>query len=232
MNVRPLVLVLCLLPLSFPPVALAASDACPTSPPRIAEPPKLELPADSKISSKEIAFEIDLGSDGRVRALHLDESSGDGAVDMLVQQTLQAAKFDPPQSGCVAYSGGMRIAFGLPSPEPTTPPLPGASVPPTPLPPKPTALPGTKLDATCTPYVHAFLTPVARDRKRTGSATIAVQLDAAGTQIAAPVLQKSTGSPVLDQEALRIARTGQYGFELGSSCMPKAITYELELRFE
>jgi TonB family protein len=196
-----------------------AASGCPTTPAKLAETPKLELPADAKISSKEIAFEVDVGSDGRARGLQMDEGSGDGAVDLSVRQTLQAATYIPPQTGCVAYSGGLRLAFGLPA-EGTPPPAPA-----------PPATPA-RLNTNCTPYVLAFLRPAARDRKRTGTATVAVELDAAGTQTAAPVLKKSTGSPVLDQEAIRIARTGQYNFLAGSSCAPQPFTYLLELTFE
>jgi TonB family protein len=191
-----------------------AASPCPTTPAKLAETPKLELPPDAKISSKEIAFEVDLGSDGRVRGLQMDQGSGDGAVDLSIRQTLQAATYQPPQTGCIAYSGGLYLAFALPAEgTPTTP---------TPAPP----------NTNCTPYVLAFLMPVARDRKRTGSATVAVELDAAGTQTAAPVLKKSTGSPVLDQEAIRLARTGQFNFVPGSSCAPQPFTYLLEITFE
>jgi len=233
MNVRALVLglalALTLLQMCVPRSARAASGTCPTSAARLAEQPQITLPADAKITAKEIAFAIDVGSDGRVRALQLDKSSGDGAVDMLTQQTLEAAKYEPAQTGCVALSSGMYIAFALPTPEPTPPPADVATATPKPTPvPQPTA---RNLNANCTPYIHSFITPVARDRKRTGSATVAVELDAAGTRTAEPVLKKSTGSPVLDQEALRIARTGQYGFELGTSCKPQAETYLLELTF-
>jgi TonB family protein len=214
---------LCVMPLALPAIADAAGNACPTTPAKIAAPPNITLPADSKITAKEIAFEIDLGSDGHVRALQLDQSSGDGAVDLLVQQTLQDATYVPPQTGCVAHSGGLRLAFGLPAP----PDTPQAPTSPTPAP-KPTAL---KLNTNCTPYVIVFITPVARDRKRTGSATLAIELDAAGTAIAPPTLKKSTGSPVLDQEAIRIARTGQYNFVPGSTCAPQPVTYSLDLTF-
>jgi TonB family protein len=78
----------------------------------------------------------------------------------------------------------------------------------------------------------AFLTPDPRDRKRTGTAVVAVELDAAGTQTAAPALRKSTGSPALDAAALRIARGGQYGFLRGSRCTPQPFTYNLELTFQ
>jgi TonB family protein len=217
MRVCALLLFASLMALTSPGVTEArAAGGCPTSPAKIAQPPKLTLPEDSKITSKEIAFEIDLGSDGRVRALQMDTSSGDGAVDLLVQQTLQAATYDPPQTGCVNYSGGMRLAFSLPV-DPAVSPAPSAK-------------PG-KLNTNCTPYVLAFLMPVARDRKRTGSATVAVELDAAGTETGPPVLRKSTGSPVLDQEAIRIARTGQYNFLRASSCAPQPFTYLLELTF-
>jgi len=214
-RLRAIFLALCLMPVGTPTSALArAGNACPTTPAKLARQPQITLPPDPKISSKEIAFEVDLGSDGHVRGLQMDQGSGDGAVDLSVKQTLETASYDPPQTGCVAYSGGLRVGFTLPTDNATPAPPPAA------------------LNATCTPYVLAFLTPVARDRKRTGTAVVAVQLDAAATRTAEPVLKKSTDSPVLDQEALRIARTGQYNFLQGSACAPQPFTYNLELTFQ
>jgi TonB family protein len=190
-----------------------AASTCATTAAKLAQPARIELPADAKITSKTIAFEADVGSDGRVRGLQMDQSSGDGAVDLSVRQTLQAAAYDPPQTGCVAYSGGLRLTFDLPAPNavPSTPPA--------------------KLDTNCTPFVLAFLAPVARDRKRTGTAVVAVELDAAGTQTGAPALRKSTSSTALDAEAMRIARTGQYNFLRAGPCAPQPFTYLLELTF-
>jgi TonB family protein len=210
-------LAVCLTPLlaqKVPAARAATGGGCPTTPAKLAQQPKLTLPPDTKISSKTIAFEIDVGSDGSVRAMQMIHSSGDGAVDLSVHQLLQTAAYDPPQTGCVAYSGGLHVGFELPLDIAATP------------------TPAAKLDTNCTPYVLAFLTPGARDRKRTGTATVAVELDAAGTQTAAPVLKKSTGSPVLDQAAIRIARSGQYNFLQGSSCTPQPFTYLLELTFQ
>jgi TonB family protein len=195
-------------------VAARAMNGCATSAAKLAQTPKFELPPDAKITSKELAFEIDIGSDGHARGLQLDRSSGDGAVDLSVRQTLTAASYLPPQTGCVAFSGGLRLSYALPA---------DAAAPPT---------PPAKLDQKCTPYVLAFLMPSPRDRKRTGTATVAVELDAAGTQTAPPVLRASTGSPVLDAEALRIARTGQYNFLRGGPCAPQPFTYLLELTFQ
>jgi TonB family protein len=144
----------------------------------------------------------------------MDQGSGDGAVDLSVRQTLQSATYAPPQTGCVVYSGGLRVAFELPAEGTPTPARPPA------------------FNSNCVPYVLAFLTPVARDRKRNGTATVGVELDAAGTQTALPALKKSTGSPVLDQEAIRLAHTGQYNFIRGSSCAPAPFTYLLEMTFE
>jgi TonB family protein len=216
MRVCAVFLGLCLMSVAALPCgpAHAANGGCPTTPAKIAADPKITLPADAKISSKTIEFEIDVGSDGHVRGVQMDRSSGDGAVDLSVHQTLEAAAYDPAQTGCVTYSAGLRLAYRLPTdsaPEPTPP---------------------AKLNTHCTPYVTAFLSPGVRDRKRTGTAIVAVELDAAGTQTAAPALRKSTGSPVLDAEALRIARTGQYEFLPGSSCTPQAFTDLLELTFE
>lgn len=201
-------------PMSAAQPARAAGD-CPSSAAKPSQPPKLEIPQDAKITSKETAYEVDIGSDGRVRGLQMDESSGDGAVDLSIKQTLQAAAYDPPQTGCVAHSGGLRMAFGLPAPDSAPPPTPPA-----------------KLNANCTPFVSAFIMPSARDRKRTGTATVAVELDAAGSETAAPVLQKSTGSPVLDQEALRIAKAAQFNFLRDGPCTPQPFTYALELTFQ
>jgi TonB family protein len=213
MRYRAIALSLCLLGAGTPAAAQThASGGCPTTAAKLAQPPTLTLPPDAKITSKTIAFEVDIGSDGRVRGLQVDQSSGDAAVDLSVRQTLQAATYDPPQTGCAAYSGGLRLAYELPAAGATAP-TPGA------------------LKANCTPFVLAFLSPGPRDRKRTGTAIVAVELDAAGTQTAAPALRTRTGSPALDQEALRIARTGQYNFLRGSSCAPQSFTYNLELTF-
>jgi len=217
MRVRAIFLALCLMPVAAPVTAqahAAGGGGCPTTPAKIADPPKFTLPADAKITSKEIAFEVDIGSDGHARGLQLDQSSGDGAVDLSLRQTLQAASYDPPQTGCVAYSGGLRLAYDLPADVATQP------------------TPPAKLNPNCTPFILAFLSPIARDRKRTGSAIVAVELDAAGTQTGTPALRKGTGSPALDGEALRIARTGQYNFLRGSSCAPQPFTYLLELTFQ
>jgi TonB family protein len=216
MRVWVILLALCLTPAGVRAVQARAADTagCVTSPAKLANTPKLTLPADAKITSKEIAFEVDIGSDGRVRALQMVQSSGDGAVDLSVRQTLQTESYLPPQTGCVAYSGSLRLAYELPAEAASPPAAP------------------QKLNANCTPYVTAFLTPLARDRKRTGTAIVAVELDAAGTQTGAPALRKSTGSPVLDQEAIRLARTGQYDFLHGSSCTPQPFPYLLELTFQ
>jgi TonB family protein len=217
MKSRALALTLCLLSAVFPPAAPARAESgatCATKPARLAGPPKVSLPPDAKITSKEMALEVDIGSDGRVRGLQLDESSGDNAVDLAARQTLQAATYEPPQTGCVTYSGALRLAYDLPAGGPTQ------------------LNPPVGLNTNCTPYVLAFLSPAPRDRKRTGTAVVAVALDAAGAQTAAPELRKGTGSPVLDQEALRIARTGQYSFLHGSTCAPQPFTYNLELTFQ
>jgi TonB family protein len=214
MRSRAIALTLCLLAAATPAAARAQpAGGCATTAAKLAQPPTLTLPPNAKITSKTIAFEVDIGSDGRVRALQMDQSSGDAAVDLSVRQTLQAASYDPPQTGCVAYSGGLRLAYELPAANATQP------------------APAT-LNPNCTPYVLAFLGPGARDRKHTATAIVAVELDAAGTQTAGPALRKRTGSTVLDQEALRIARTGQYNFLRGSSCTPQPFTYNLELTFQ
>jgi TonB family protein len=218
MKLRAVMLAVCLLPLTSPNAAPAnaADSGCATAPAKLAREPTIELPPDAKITAKEIAFEVDLGSDGRVRGLQIDESSGDAAVDLSVKQTLQAAAYDPPQTGCVTYSGGLRLAFALPA-APSAPPATPAAA---------------QRNPNCVPYVLAFLAPGTRDRKRTGTAVVAVELDAAGTRTAAPTLKQSTGSPLLDAEALRIARAGQYGFVGGSACAPQPFTYNLELTFQ
>ena len=217
MRLPAIVLALCLLPFGFPPAAksvAADTGACPTSPAKLVGQPEITLPEGAKPTAKSIGFEVDIGSDGRVRGLQLVRSSGDPNVDLSVRQTLAAAAYQPPQTGCVAYSGGLALNYAL---------TPGSDGPPD----EP-----TRLVSTCTPYVSAFLTPSARDRKRTGTAIVAVELDAAATRTAAPALRKSTGSPVLDQAALSIAANGHYGFLRGSPCMPQAFTYLLELTFQ
>ena len=197
----------------FTAEAHAGGAGCVTSPAKITETPKLSLPENAKLTSKSIAFEIDLGSDGRVRGVQMDQSSGDQGVDLGLKQALQTASYQPPQTGCVAYSGGLYLSYSLSS-ENAAPAAPAALTP------------------TCTPYVAAFLTPNTRDRKRTGTAVVAVDLDASGTQTGAPALRKTTGSPALDAEALRIAQTGHYGFLRASSCTPQAFVYLLELTFQ
>jgi len=194
--------------------AHASGGGCATTAAKLAAPLQLSLPPEAKITSKQLAVEVDIGSDGRVRALQIDQSSGDPAVDLNARQALQGASYDPPQAGCVVYSGGLHLIYELPAPAAAQAPTPAA------------------LDPHCTPYVLAFLTPDPRDRKRTGTAVVAVELDAAGTQTAAPALRKSTGSPALDAAALRIARGGQYGFLRGSRCTPQPFTYNLELTFQ
>jgi TonB family protein len=196
------------------PAQAATAGGCVTSAAKLTQPPKVTLSPDAKITAKTVAFEIDVGSDGRVRGLQLDQSSGDGAVDLSFRQALQAATYEPPQTGCVAYSGGLYLSYELPA-QGTPHPAPPA-----------------RLNPHCTPYVLAFLTPAARDRKRTGTATVAVELDAAGTRTAEPALRQSTGSAALDREALRIARTGQYNFLRLSSCTPQPFTHNLELTFQ
>jgi TonB family protein len=217
MRYRAIALMLCLLPAGVPTAALARAGgaaACPTTPAKLAEPPKLSIPPDAKITSNEIAFEVDVGSDGRVRALQMDASSGDGALDLSARQTLQAASYTPAQTGCIAYSSGLRFGVQLPvegSPHPAKPIV---------------------LNTNCTPYVLAFLTPAGRDRKHTGTAVVAVELDAAGTRTAEPALRKSSGSAGLDGEALHVARSAQYNFLRGSSCAPQPFTYNLEVTFQ
>lgn len=206
----------CLAAAGVPPFAAARATAstCATSAARVADAPKLSLPEDAKVTSKTIAFEIDIGSDGHVRGLQLVQSSGDAKVDLEFRQALAAAAYEPPQTGCVAYSGGLRLAYSLSPDGPSAPTQPA------------------QLSPTCTPYISAFLTPSTRDRKRTGSAVVAVDLDASGTRGGAPALRKSTGSSVLDAEALRIATTGHYSFLRLSPCTPQAFTYLLDLTFQ
>jgi TonB family protein len=199
---------------ALPAPARAEMPGCPSSAAKFAKEPQIVLPADAKVTSPEVDFEVDIGSDGRVRGLQLDRSSGDANADLEFRQQLQAASYLPPQSGCVASSGALYLRYPQQLP-------PGAS--PAPLP---------KLNPRCTPFVTSFLSPHARDRKHTGTAIVAVELDAAATQTAAPVLRSSTGSPALDKEALRIARDGQYQFEQLSSCTPQPFTYLLELTFQ
>jgi TonB family protein len=216
MNVLALFLAVLLISFALPlgAVARAPGAGCASSAAKLVNPPKLSLPEDPKPTAQFVIYEVDVGSDGRVRGVQLDQTSGDGAIDLSARQMLQSATYAPPQTGCVAYSGGLIIPY------PTAPDVSGT-------PPQPSAL-----NPNCTPFVSAFLSPIARDRKRTGTAIVAVELDASGTRTAPPALRKSTGSPVLDQEALRIAATGHYAFLRGSSCTPQAFTDLLELTFQ
>jgi TonB family protein len=212
-----LLLALCLTSVGGPVAADARATgdaACATSAAKIVDTPRITVPEGAKVAGKRVAFEVDIGSDGRVRGLQMDQSSGDASIDLSLRQSLQAAAYQPPQTGCVAYSGGLYLGYSLSADAPATLPEP------------------SRLVSTCTPYIQAFLTPNARDRRHTGTAIVAVELDAAATPTAAPALRKSSGSPDLDREAVRIAANGHYRFLFGSSCTPQAFTYLLEMTFE
>ncbi len=211
-----MLLAACLMPVGMTLRAGAqANSACPATPAKILGDPRLILPDDAKITATRLGFEIDVGSDGRVRGIHTIASSGDANVDLTARQLLQAASYQPAQTGCVAYSGGLIQNYHLSA---------GAADRPVPLP--------AALDRTCTPFITAFLTPHARDRKRTGTAIVAVGLDAAATLQTSPVLRKSAGSASLDNEALRMAAAGHYRFLQGSACTPQAFTESLEITFQ
>jgi TonB family protein len=176
----------------------------------------LQLPRDAVIKNTEAFFDVELGSDGRLRDLRKVESSGNDITDALIIAAIQKSTFKTTRIGCVATSDVIHVGYTLtegPTPQPTPlgPPQPGTTA--------------------CTPLVTPFITPIRRDVTKRGSAMVAVPLDAAATRQGDPTLTKSSGSAILDQEALRIASTAQFQFEDREGCAAQSFTYQLELTF-
>lgn len=197
------------------------TTGCASKSAAIVTAPHFTLPEGTILTKPFIAFDLDVGSDGRVRDVHSIVGTGDKVIDALLRSALQAATYVPAQTGCVAVSSVLRFVTSThdqpsPAPEPTPIVLP-----------RPTLL----TDA-CVPLVDTFIFPVKRDRAKTGTAIVAVPIDAAGAIDGQPKIEKRTGSATLDVEALRIATTGKYRFMDHDACRPQPITYYLELRFE
>jgi len=195
--------------------AAPATLACPDDVPRPVAPPKLSLPQSAHITSNEIAFAIDIGSDARVRNIALLQSSGDIGVDALVREALQKSAYRPARSHCVAISSTIRSAFRLGDASPAPPGTPAPMLHP----------------ESCVPPVNAFVSPLRRDGGKRGTTIVAVDLDAAGALTGARISQSST-VPILDTEALAAARSASYSFANGSPCLRQSTIYFLELSFE
>lgn len=176
----------------------------------------LELPRDAKHTSDDTAFDVELGSDNRVRDVRVVQSSGDKVTDALIRATIERSKYHTSATGCVATSNVVRVGYRLtdkPAPQPT---------PPGPPPPE---------SPSCTPLVVPFISPGRRDPSKRGTAIVAIPLDAAASRQGEPKLTKGTGSPALDAEALQIASTAQFRFMDSEGCSPQPFSYFLELTF-
>jgi hypothetical protein len=197
--------------------ARAAEDPkCPFQKGEVVTYAPLQLPKDAVIKNTEAFFDVELGSDNRLRDLRRVESSGNDITDALIVAAIQKSTFKTARVGCVAMSTVIHVGYTLtdgPTPQPTPPGAPQ---------------PGT---TGCTPLVTPFITPIRRDITKRGSAMVAVPLDAAATRQGEPTLTKSSGSAVLDQEALRIAHDAQFQFGDREGCAPQPFTYQLELTF-
>ncbi|MFN2459254.1 MAG: energy transducer TonB [Candidatus Velthaea sp.] len=178
----------------------------------------LQLPPDTPRKNARLTFDVDLGSDGRVRDVRLVGGSGDAVIDALAREAVTRSTYRAAESGCVAVSDTYRMAYraqddAAPSPPQAPPTMPPAA------------------RADCVPLVVAFITPGARNAAQRGTAVVAVPLDAAAARHGEPALQKRTGNAALDEEALRIARTAQFNFMQGEGCRPQPFSYFLELTF-
>jgi TonB family protein len=194
--------------------AAAATVKCATHAARIVNHPPTTLSATMNPTETEIGVEFDVGSDGRVRGVHLIHGSGDAALDAALKTSFQSWTFTPATSGCVAFSTVYTTVIPLRDDVPVHPIGPPIS-----------------RDGGCVPFVGLFITPVPHDPAKHGTAVVNVPLDAAGALAGMPTIATSSGSATLDTEALRLARTAQYGFNTASNCTPAALTYSLELTF-
>jgi len=176
----------------------------------------LELPPDAKHTSDDAVFDVDLGSDNRVRDVRVVQSSGDKVTDALIRATIERSTYRTSSTGCVATSNVVRAGYRLtdkPAPAPTPPGPPAPQSP------------------SCTPLVVPFISPGRRDPSKRGTAIVAVPLDAAASRQGEPRLTKRTGNAALDEEALRIASSAQYQFMDREACSPQPFSYFLELTF-
>jgi hypothetical protein len=176
----------------------------------------LQLPPDAKHTHDDATFDVDLGSDNRVRDVRVVESSGDKVTDALIRATIERSNYRTTTNGCVATSNVVRVGYRLtdkPAPQPT---------PPGPPPPD---------NPSCTPLVVPFISPGRRDPSKHGTAIVAIPLDAAASRQGEPRLTQRTGSAALDEEALRIASSAQFRFMDSEGCSPQPFSYFLELTF-
>lgn len=197
------------------------TTGCASHPATVITQPHFSLPEGTTFAQPYIAFDLDIGSDGRMRDIHPIVGSGNTVTDALLRAAFASAKYAAAESGCAAVSSVLRYLTNTrpeasPAPQPTPLELPRPA----------------RLTDGCAPLVDTFIFPVKRDRSKTGAATIAVPIDASGTIAGTAHIEKSTGSTTLDTEALRIASTGKYRFMDHDTCRPQPITYFLELRFQ
>jgi TonB family protein len=204
----------------FAPVSVHAratdDPKCPFQKGEVTNYAPLQLPKDAVIKNTQAFFDVEVGSDNRLRDLRKVESSGNDITDALIVAAIQKSTFKTVRIGCVSTSSVIHVGYNLtdgPTPQPTPfgPPQPGTTG--------------------CTPLVTPFVTPIRRDITKRGTAMVAVPLDAAATRRGEPTLTKSSGSPILDQEALRLSREAQYEFEEREGCASQPFTYQLELTF-
>lgn len=218
-------LALLLAPLLAAAAPAESLGACPPQDPRVVVPALFVPPQNTHPTNRNVRFELDLGSDGRIRRVALMESSGDPTFDADALAAVKVMRFEPPSQGCVSTSFVAPQAFVVPLIDLARSPAPGAVVPTV-----PTSPPAAAVQICATPFVQLTGLGLPDQRQAPGTVGVNVSLDARARVIGAR-LARSSGNTKTDAVAVEAARTGEYAFVSQPGCEPKPTTYELELTF-
>lgn len=168
---------------------------------------------------------IDIGSDGKPRAAHIAESSGDPVFDAAAVDAAERSRFAPPTQGCISTSSFVAQNFNVPLinlVQPTGSASGQAVIP---------KLPTAEQAAVCgAPGVQLRGLDVPDTKQAPGTVDVDVALDASARATGAK-LAKSSGNAKTDATAVALAKDAQFAFITAPGCAAKPEIYRLELTF-
>jgi TonB family protein len=203
----------------------ASAAACPNVDPRIVIPALFVPPDGTHPTNRYVRFELDLGSDGRIRRVAMTESSGDPTFDADALAAAKAIRFAPPEQGCISTSFVAPQTFEVPLIDLARPPTSAGG-----LPSVPTNAPAAAVQICSDPFVQLSGLGLPDEREPAGTVGVDVGLDARA-HVTSVHLARTSGNPKLDAVAVAAAHDGEYEFVAQPGCPPKPTIYDLELTF-